>query len=572
MQPPPAEAMTVRAQTEPPVATLSRQDKRRIGLLFAGLMVGLLLSELDQTIFATALPTVVGELEGVDQMLWVTTAYALAGTVTMPIYGKLGDLLGRKTLFLAALAIFVLGSVIGGLSTDMTGLIVGRTVQGLGGGGLLILIQAIVADIIPARQRAPYMSVIGAVFALSAVLGPFLGGWFAEGIGWRWALWINVPLGGLAIGLAAALLRVPSRPVQRVPVDVWGITTLTVAVTSLVLISTRGGTRYAWTSPEIITIGAVAVLAGLGFAAAEQRAVEPLIPLRLFRMRNFTLATTAGLVMAVAMFGTIGYLPTYLQMVNGLGATGSGLVMLALIGGVMTTTILAAQIVSRTGRYKWLPVVGAAAVAVALALLSTIEVQTDLRVVGGYLFLLGAGIGCALEILVIIVQNTVPAPDVGTATAATSFFREIGVSLGSAVVGTLFTSRLTALLAERLPVDAASGGEAVSLVPARVYALPEAVRAPIVASYHDALTPVFLLLVPLLLLSVVGLGFIKPVPLATTVSGEAPTADGQRLGGPRGDGVRGDGSAGGGPADDGPDGGPRGAADADDRAAAGSSR
>jgi EmrB/QacA subfamily drug resistance transporter len=517
VQPPPAEATTVRAPREPSQESLSLQDKRRIGLLFAGLMVGLLLSELDQTIFATALPTVVGELEGVDQMLWVTTAYALAGTVTMPIYGKLGDLVGRKSLFLVALGIFVLGSVIGGLSTDMTGLIVGRTVQGLGGGGLLILIQAIVADIIPARQRAPYMSVIGAVFALSAVLGPFLGGWFAEGIGWRWALWINVPLGGVSILLAAALLRVPNHRVQRVHVDVWGITTMTAAVTSLVLLSTWGGTRYAWTSPVITCIGAVAVLAAIGFVMAEQRAVEPLIPLRLFRMRNFTLATTAGLIMAVAMFGTIGYLPTYLQMVNGLGATGSGLVMLALIGGVMTTTLLAAQVVSRTGRYKWLPVIGAAVVALALALLSTIEVQTDLRVVGGYLFLLGAGIGCALEILVIIVQNTVPAADVGTATAATSFFREIGVSLGSAVVGTLFTSRLTALLAERLPGEATSAGEAVSLVPARVQALPEALRAPIVAAYHDALTPVFVTLVPLLLLSVVGLWFIKPVPLATTV-------------------------------------------------------
>jgi EmrB/QacA subfamily drug resistance transporter len=295
--------MTVRAQSKTPVETVSRQDKRKLALLFAGLMVGLLLSELDQTIFATALPTVVGELQGVDRMLWVTTAYALAGTVVMPVYGKLGDLIGRKSLFLAALAIFVLGSVIGGLSTDMTGLIVGRTVQGLGGGGLLILIQAIVADIIPARKRAPYMSVIGAVFALSAVLGPFLGGWFAEGIGWRWALWINVPLGGVAMLLAAVLLRVPGRRVDRVQVDVWGITTMSVAVTSLVLLSTWGGTHYAWTSPVILSIGAVAVLAALAFIAAEQRAAEPIIPLRLFRMRNFALATTAGLVMAVAMFG-----------------------------------------------------------------------------------------------------------------------------------------------------------------------------------------------------------------------------------------------------------------------------
>ena len=506
-------------------ATRDPRATRRLRLLFAGLMVGLLLSELDQTIFATALPTIVGELGGVDRMLWITTAYVLAGTVVMPVYGKLGDLLGRRAMFLIALGVFVVGSVIGGLAPDLSWLIVGRAVQGLGGGGLLILVQAIVADLIPARGRAPYLSVIDAVFALSAVLGPLLGGWFAQGIGWRWALWINVPLGLLAMFLAYTLLPPPPPRPHRVGVDVWGIVTLSVAVTAVVLLASWGGTRHAWSSPVILTVVAVAVVAVLAFVAAEHRAAEPVIPLGLFRQRNFTVATLAGLVMAVAMFGAIGYVPTYLQMVSGLSARDSGLVMLSLIGGIMVTTLLSAQIVSRTGRYTALPVVGTAVVALALWLLSTLDVEAPLKVVAGYLFLLGAGIGCALEVLVIIAQNSAPHRMVGAATATTSFFREIGVSLGSAVVGTLFTSRLAVLLAERLPANAGSGLDVNSLVPADVNRLSDAARAPIVTSYHDALTPVFLALVPLMLISTVALCFLRPVPLATTVPPRSGSGD-----------------------------------------------
>lgn len=510
--------MTARAQLVLGTEVAPTTDQRKVRLLFVGLMVGLLLSELDQTIFSTALPTIVGELDGLDQMLWVTTAYVLAATIMMPVYGKLGDLIGRKRLFIAALTVFVAGSVIGGLSPDMTWLIAGRTVQGLGGGGLLILIQAIVADVIPARRRTAYMSVIGAMFALSAVLGPFLGGWFAEGVGWRWAFWINVPLGGVAIASAATLLPAPRRRAKRLTIDVWGITAMTVAVTSIVLLASWGGTQYGWTSPVILSIGSTAVLASIGFVLVERRASEPIIPLSLFRERNFTAATMAGLIMAVAMFGVISYLPSYLQMVNGLTATGSGLLMLTLMAGLMTTTIISAQIVSRTGHYRWLTILGSAVVAVALALLSTLSVQTDLRIIGGFLFLLGAGIGCALEVLVVIVQNTVPAAQVGTATAANGFFREIGVSLGSAVVGTLFTSRLMTLLAERLAAGPSAGIDIGTLTPAHVRQLSDTIGAPIVSSYNDALTPVFLYLVPLMVLSVVVLSFIRPVPLATTIT------------------------------------------------------
>jgi EmrB/QacA subfamily drug resistance transporter len=503
---------------------------RRTLLLFAGLMLALFLSALDQTVFATALPTIVGELDGVDHMLWVTTAYLLSATLVMPVYGKFGDLLGRKVLLLAALVLFLLGSVLGALASGMGGLILGRAVQGLGGGGLLILTQAIVADVIPERERARYMGVVGAVFALSSLVGPLLGGWFAEGIGWRWALWINLPLGGLAIASAVVFLDLPRQRVSDLRVDVRGIAALAVGVTSVVLLTSWGGTTRAWTSPLILFLGVVTLLSAVVFVLVERRAVEPVMPLTLFRDRNFNLATGAGLVMAVAMFGTIGYLPTYLQMVNGLSPTLAGLTMLSLIAGLALATVGSGRIVSRTGRYKWLPVIGSLLVAAALGLMSTLQPSTSLLLTGSYLFVFGAGAGCALQILVLIAQNSVDASEVGTATAANSFFREIGVSFGSAVVGTLFTSRLTALLSERLAGAGSAGLDPNGLTPAGLAGLPDEVRGAIASSYNDALTPVFLYVAPLMLVGGIALAWVRAKPLATTVEehGPQPQDDQQR--------------------------------------------
>jgi len=499
-----------------PAEVAPELSRRQLYLLFAGLMIGLLLSELDQNIFSTALPTIAGELGGVDHMLWVTTPYLVAATVTMPVYGKLGDLLGRQRLFLAALAIFMAGSVVGGLAPDLTWLIVGRIVQGLGGGGLLILVQAIIADVISARERARYLGFVSAMFALAAVLGPLLGGWLTEGPGWRWAFWINLPLGGVAMASAARFLRLPARNRTPLSVDVWGITTLTVGVTSLVLLTSWGGSAYAWTSPVIAWLSATVLASSVAFVLVERAAAEPVIPLHLFAERNFTVPTLAGLVTAAAMFGAIAYLPTYLQMVSGLSPMLSGLALLALIAGLGLATVGSAQVVSRTGRYRELPVAGSALVALALGLLSTLAVDTSLLLVGLYLLLLGLGIGCILQILVVIVQNTATAAEVGTVTAANNFFREIGVSLGTALVGALFTSRLQALLIGRL-AGTASSVELNRLTPAGVQQLPAAVREQVVLSYSEALTPVFLALVPLMILSTLALTLVKPVPLATTV-------------------------------------------------------
>lgn len=510
---------------EPSVTTTSDPaTKRSILLLFAGLMVTMLLSALDQTIFSTALPTIVGELDGVNHMLWVTTAYILASTIMMPVYGKLGDLVGRKGLFIGAISIFIVGSVIGGLAPDMTWLIIGRAVQGLGGGGLMILSQAIIADVVPARERGRYMGAIGGVFALASVAGPLLGGWFTESIGWRWAFWMNIPLGALAIFAAVTLLKLPKTSQRKPTIDVAGVILLAITSTAIVLVTTWGGTQYDWDSLIIIGLIALAVVAGFSFVMVERAAAEPIMPLHMFKERNFVLTTTSGLITGVAMFGALAYMPTYLQMVTGVNATQAGLLMIPMMGALLLSSVTAGQLVSRTGRYKWLPLTGSIIVAVGLGLLSTMTPDLPIWILCSYLAVMGLGLGMSMQILVLIVQNTFPNSQVGTATASNNYFRQIGASIGTAVVGSLFVARLTELLSTRLPAAAAGAtGDTNSLTPAAVRDLPDAVRAIIVGSYNDSLTPVFLYMVPLVLLSAVLLAFVKEVPLATTIKRDEPT-------------------------------------------------
>ncbi|CAN5346116.1 MDR family MFS transporter [soil metagenome] len=506
---------TAAAATTAPAA--SSPAKRNILLVFAGLMVTMLLASLDQTIFSTALPTIVGELNGVDHMLWVTTAYILASTIMLPVYGKLGDLIGRKGLFIAAISLFIAGSIVGGLSQDMTWLITGRAIQGLGGGGLMILSQAIIADVVPARERGKYMGIMGGVFALSSVAGPLLGGWFTEGVGWRWAFWMNIPLGLLAIISAVAFLHLPKGTQAKPRLDFAGMGLLALASTGLVLTTTWGGSTYAWDSVQIIALIAGTVVAAVAFVMVERRATEPIMPLHLFKDRNFNLTTIAGLIIGIAMFGALAYLPTYLQMVTGANATQAGLLMIPLMAGLLVTSIGSGQLVSRTGRYKALPIIGTFITAVSLLLLSTMTPSLPVWVLCAYLAVMGIGLGMCMQILILIVQNSFPLREVGTATASNNYFRQIGASLGSAIVGSLFVARLTSLLAERMPAGGSSSGGNNSFTPEIVRDLPSAVRDVIVNSYNDALTPVFLYMVPLVLLATVLLFFVKEKPLATTL-------------------------------------------------------
>jgi EmrB/QacA subfamily drug resistance transporter len=501
------------------------EGKRHLVLLFIGLMLSMLLAALNQTVLSTALPTIVGELNGVDNMLWVITAFILASTITMPIYGKLGDLMGRRALLMAAIVLFMIGSVVGALANDMAVLITARVIQGLGGGGLMILSQAVIADVVPARERGKYMGMMGGVFAVASVAGPLLGGWFTEGPGWRWVFWINIPLGLLALAGAVFFLKLPKRS-GRPRLDLGGMVLLAIATTGLVLFATWGGSKYEWTDPIILGLVAVTVLSSVAFVVVERRTAEPIIPLHLFRDLNFNLATIAGLFIGVAMFGAIGYLPTYLQMTFSVDATTSGLLMIPMMGALLVASVVSGVLVSRTGRYKWMPIAGGLLVAVALSMLSTLNPASPLWEMCAYLAIMGLGLGLSMQIMVLIVQNSFPLREVGTATASNNFFRQIGATLGSAVVGSLFASRLTGLLLERLPEAATQGGMgtgANSLTPALVAGLPAPIKEAVISSYNDALTPIFVWMVPLALLASVLMCFVKEKPLATVIEKDVTT-------------------------------------------------
>ncbi|PYE18008.1 EmrB/QacA subfamily drug resistance transporter [Williamsia limnetica] len=497
--------------------------RRGVLLLFAGLLVAMLLASLNMTVMSAALPTIVGELDGNDQMYWVITSYILASTIGMPIYGKLGDLFGRKMLLIIAICIFTVGSVLGALSPNMLCLIIARVMQGLGAGGLIILSQATIADVVPARERGRYAGIMGAVFAVSSVAGPLLGGWLTEGPGWRWVFWMNLPLGVLAVVAAVAFLHPPKKIRLRRKIDILGMIVLGFATTGIVLIASWGGSQYAWTSPTIIGIAIGTVVAWSVFIAVERRAAEPVMPMSLFRQRNFNLTTAGGLFASIGMFGAISYMPTYLQMALGVTSSHAGLLMVPMMGTMLVCSITVGRLVSRTGHYKAMPIVGSLLLALSLFLLSTISLTTATWLICVYLGILGAGLGISIQILILIVQNTFPYSLVGTATAANNYFRQIGASLGAAAVGSLFASRLADLLVGKVPGDTAdSTNGAKSLTPELVREFPDPVRDPIIESYNDALMPVFLFVSPLALLGAILLCFVIEKPLATTVEHDEP--------------------------------------------------
>ncbi|GAA2730347.1 MDR family MFS transporter [Actinocorallia aurantiaca] len=500
-------------------------EAKRIRLLFAGLIVAMLLASLNQTVLSTALPTIVGELHGVNDMAWVITSYILASTIVMPVYGKVSDLFGRRPVLLAAILLFTAGSVVGGLSGTIQWLIAGRVVQGLGGGGLIILSQAAIADVVPARERGKYMGIMGAVFGVSSIVGPLLGGWFTEGPGWRWAFWINLPLGALAVLATVFLLRLP-RPANdgRPRLDYLGMALMSTATTALVLVGTWGGSRYDWGSPQIVGLTAFAVVTAALFMFVESRASQPIIPPSLFKDLNFNLTTVAALFVGVMMFGILGYMPTYLQMVTGASATHAGLLMVSMMGGMLVASISSGQAVSRTGRYKWSPLLGSVVMGVGLGLLSTLHTDSPTPLTCLYLYVFGTGLGMSMQTLILIVQNSFPVSQVGTATAATNYFRQVGATLGSAVVGSVFTARLTSLLAERLPEDGGAAAHVDSLTPALVNAFPDEVRTPVIESYNEALMPIFLWMVPLAFLTTAVLCFLVEKPLATRIERDLPVS------------------------------------------------
>ncbi|MDA8209612.1 MAG: MDR family MFS transporter [Actinomycetota bacterium] len=483
-------------------------------LIILALMLAMLLAALDQTIVATALPTIAGDLGGLNHLSWVVTAYLITSTISTPLWGKLGDLYGRKSFFQASIVIFLIGSALSGISTSMVQLIAFRALQGIGGGGLIVGAQAIIGDIVSPRERGRYQGLFGGVFGLASVAGPLLGGYFTDSLSWRWVFYVNVPIGILALFVIAAVLHLPrSRRAHKI--DYLGTVVLGAAVTLLILLTTWGGVTYPWGSVQIISLGVVSVILLGAFIVIERRAAEPLLPIDLFSNRIFSLTSAIGFIVGFGMFGAIVYLPTFMQTVFGSSPTKSGLQLIPLMLGVVVFSILAGLLISRFGRYKIFPVVGTMVMAIGMYLLSTLTATTPATEVYIYSFVLGVGLGGVMQVLVIAVQNAVPYKSLGTATSAATFFRSIGGSFGVAVFGTIFNTRLTHLLPQYLPAAALKqmAGNSIAMSPAAITKLPKPIHDGFVLSFSHALDTVFLVGVPVVLAAFILTLFLKEIPL-----------------------------------------------------------
>jgi EmrB/QacA subfamily drug resistance transporter len=511
--------------TAPAAAPGEQQDKRAVRIAIGALALGLLLAALDQTIVSTALPTIVSDLGGIDHLSWVVTAYLLASTAATPLWGKLGDMYGRKRLFQSVIVIFLIGSALCGIAQSMGELIAFRALQGLGGGGLIALSMAIVGDIVPPRDRGRYQGVFGGVFGAASVLGPLLGGVFTEQLSWRWVFYINLPIGVVALAVIAAVLHIPVRRTAH-RIDYAGMAVVAAAATCLVLVTSLGGTTWPWGSARIIGLAVLGVVLVGVFVLIERRAQEPVLPPRLFRVRTFLICSAISFIIGFAMFGAMTYLPTFLQVVHGYSPTLSGVHMIPMVVGLLLSSTGSGQIVSRTGHYKVFPILGTAITALGLLLLHQLDEFTATWLMSLYFFVFGLGLGLVMQVLVLAVQNAVGYEDLGSATSGTTFFRSIGASFGVSVFGTVFTNQLSHKLGSALRgVDVPPGFDPAQLQadPKAIAGLPSSIKSPVLHAYAQSITTVFLWAVPVALLGFVLAWLLKEQPLRGSVT--APDAN-----------------------------------------------